>query len=207
MLPTSVAALGTIAGTVGSAEAALTFTFLERGNDVVGTGSGTIDLAGLPPQTPVEQPLKDSGVEARMALTGTAGTVKAYTGITGPSSFGSGGSTTASNGGGAAIAVHGADGVLGVPQTYVSGNALSNHMEFAGKNRARACVAVAAGDGSRRSRHGAAHPARLAQQHDPPDRSAAHSLYAAEQFGLGGQAIAAAMGLCTPSILVVQNSD
>jgi hypothetical protein len=133
MLLTSVAALGTIAGTVGSAEAAFTLTFLEQGGDVVATGSGTIDLAGLPPQTPVEQPLKDTGVEARMALTGTAGTVKAYTGITGPSSFGSGGRTNASNGGGDAIAVHGADGVLGVPLAYVSGNALSNSMEFAGK--------------------------------------------------------------------------
>ena len=132
MLPTSVAALGTIAGTVGSAEAAFTLTFLEQGSDVVATGSGTIDLAGFtkPPSEPID--LHNSGVEARMALTGTAGTVKAYTGITGPSSFGSGCSTNA-NGGGDAIAVHGADGVLGVPLAYVSGNALSNSMEFAGK--------------------------------------------------------------------------
>ena len=133
MLLTSVAALGTIAGTIGSAEAAFTFTFLEQGGDVVATGSGTIDLVGLPPQTPVEQCLANSGVEARMALTGTAGTVKAYTGITGPSSFGSGGRTNASNGGGDAIAVNGAEGVLGVPLSYFSRNALSNSMEFAGK--------------------------------------------------------------------------
>jgi hypothetical protein len=133
MLLTSVAALGTIAGTIGCAEAAFTLTFLEQGSDVFATGSGTIDLVGLPPQTPVEQCLANSGVEARMALTGTAGTVKAYTGITGPSSFGSGAPTNASNGGGDAIAVHGSDGVLGVPLDYVSGNALSNRMEFAGE--------------------------------------------------------------------------
>ena len=47
MLLTSVAALGTIAGTIGSAEAAFTFTFQEQGTDVVVIGSGSVDLAGL----------------------------------------------------------------------------------------------------------------------------------------------------------------
>ena len=35
------------AGTGGSAEAAFTFTFHEQGADIVATGSGSIDLAGL----------------------------------------------------------------------------------------------------------------------------------------------------------------
>jgi hypothetical protein len=133
MLLTSVAALGTIAGTIGSAEAAFTFTFLEQGGDVVATGSGTIDLAGFTKPAGKPMYLHNSGVQARTALTGTAGTVNPYTGITGPSSFGSGGFTIASNGGGDAIAVNGAEGVLGVPLSYFSRNALSNSMEFAGK--------------------------------------------------------------------------
>jgi hypothetical protein len=107
------------------------FTFLEQGADVVATGSGSINLARFtkPPST---IDLHDSGVQARTALTGTAGTVTAYTGIAGPSSFGSGGRTIAFLGGGDAVDVNGADRVLGVPVAYVSGNALSNRMEFVG---------------------------------------------------------------------------
>jgi hypothetical protein len=133
MLLTSGTVLGTIAGTSGSAEAAFTFTFLEQGADVVATGSGTIDLAGFtkPPSGPMG--LDDSGVRAQTALTGIAGTVRVYAGIAGPSSFGSGGPKIASKGGGDAVAVNGADGFLGVPLAYVSGNALSNSMEFAGE--------------------------------------------------------------------------
>jgi hypothetical protein len=39
----------------------------------------------------------------------------------------------ASIGGGDTIAVNGADGVLGVPLAFVSGDALSNSMDFAGE--------------------------------------------------------------------------
>jgi hypothetical protein len=133
MLLTSVAALGTIAGSIGSAEAAFTFTFLEQGGDVVATGSGTIDLAGFPSQTPVEQCLQDTGVWAQMGVAGLAGTVLAYVGITGPSSFGSGGFTVASKRSGDTIAVNGTKGVLGVPPAYVSGSALSSSMGFTGE--------------------------------------------------------------------------
>ena len=133
MLLTGGATLGTIATTRGSAEAAFTFTFQEQGADVVATGSGSINLAGFtkPPSKPII--LDNSGVQAQTGLTGIAGIAKAFTGITGPRSLGPGGFMIASTGDGDTVAVNGADGVLGVPLAYVSGDALSNSMEFAGE--------------------------------------------------------------------------
>ena len=77
--------------------------------------------------------LPDSGVSADKAIAGVAGAVAVYAGITGPASFGRGGHSVASIGGGDAVAVNGADGFLGVPLGYVSGSALSSSMEFAGQ--------------------------------------------------------------------------
>jgi hypothetical protein len=134
MLLTGAAALGTSAVTHGSAEAAFTFTFLEQGGNIVAAGSGSLDLAGLPPQTPIKQNLPDTGVWAQIGVVGLAGTVLVYTGITGPGDFGSGVRVSASSGSGNTIAVNGSQGLLAVPSTYVSGDALSSSMAFAGKS-------------------------------------------------------------------------
>ena len=119
------------AGTGGRAEAAFTFAFHEQGADVVATGSGSIDLAGL--SRAGEVVLRDSGVSAQNAIAGVAGTVAVYAGIMGPGGFGPGGHIVASRGGGDAVAVNGSDGFLGVPPAYVSGSVLANSMEFAGQ--------------------------------------------------------------------------
>jgi hypothetical protein len=47
----------------------------------LGTIAGTIDLAGFPAQTPVEQNLQDTGVWAQMGVAGLADTVLVYVGI------------------------------------------------------------------------------------------------------------------------------
>jgi hypothetical protein len=129
MLLTGAAALGTVAGTGGRAEAAFVFIFQEQGADVVATGGGTVDLAGL--SRIGEDVLLASGISAKNAVVGEAGIVAVYAGITGPGSFGPGGHVDASRGGGGAVAVNGSDGFLGVPLAYVSDSVLSSRMEFA----------------------------------------------------------------------------
>ena len=123
--------LAMAAGISGHAKAALIFTFQEQGSDVVATGSGSVDLAGL--SRSGEDILSASGVSAQNGVAGVAGTVAVYTGIAGPDSFGPGGPVVASSGGGDAVAINGSDGFLGVPLGYVSGAALSSSMEFVGQ--------------------------------------------------------------------------
>jgi hypothetical protein len=86
MLLAGATALGAAAGAAERAEAAFTFNFEQQGADVVATGSGSIDLAGLSFIDNV--PLPDSGVSADKAIAGVAGRVAAYAGIAGPVSFG-----------------------------------------------------------------------------------------------------------------------
>ena len=139
MLLTGAAALGTVAGTGGRGEAAFIFTFQEQGAEVVATGTGSVDLAGL--SRIGEDVLPASGVSAQNAVAGVTGTVAVYAGITGPGSFGPGGHVDASRGGGDAVAVNGSDGFLGVPLAYVSDSALSSRMEFANQTFAsRECA-------------------------------------------------------------------
>jgi hypothetical protein len=113
MLLAGATALGAAAGAAERAEAAFTFNFEQQGADVVATGSGSIDLAGLSFIDNV--PLPDSGVSADKAIAGVAGRVAAYAGIAGPVSFGAGGHFIASIGGGDAVAVNGADHNSGGP--------------------------------------------------------------------------------------------
>jgi hypothetical protein len=53
-----------------------------------------------------------------------------YTGITGPTNFGGGGSTRASSGSGDIVSVSGAARLVDVPAFYLSGTALSDSMTF-----------------------------------------------------------------------------
>jgi hypothetical protein len=63
-----------------------------------------------------------------------SGLVDDYTGISGPTSFGSGGTTFASSSGGNAVAILGGGGIaeVFVPQGYVSGTSLSDTSTYAG---------------------------------------------------------------------------
>jgi len=104
---------------------AFTVTLEELGSNVVATGSGTIDLTGL-------IFLSVGGVggaaiapnQGRFQLAG--GSILNYTGLSGPTSFGSGGFTLANSSSGDAVGtlVFGSR-VLFVPSGYLSGNPLS----------------------------------------------------------------------------------
>jgi hypothetical protein len=110
------------------AHAAYIETLTQEASDVVATGSGTLDLAGLS--------LLGSGGTTRALInpssaflfTGPASfaTVAEYTGFTGPPTFGNGGFTLASSGSGDLVGIDGSLNQLIVPAGYVSDNALSD---------------------------------------------------------------------------------
>ena len=114
--------------------AAFIETLVQQGSNVVATGSGTIDLAGLSflggAATTTETNPKFAEI-----FTGPAGghPVDDYTGFTGPASFGSGGLTFASSGSGDIVGIAGVDNDLVVPQGYVSGSALSDSSTYDNK--------------------------------------------------------------------------
>jgi hypothetical protein len=99
----------------------------EVDKDVVATGGGTIDTAGL---SPFLNALPKSRVDPSSALiiTGPADLTSAdsYRGIIGPTSFGSGDDRTANSGSGDLVGIDGTFLVLLVPDGYDSGDPLSN---------------------------------------------------------------------------------
>jgi hypothetical protein len=109
------------------ARAAFTVTLEQEGSDVVATGSGSIDTAGL-------NFVLNNGFFALVApalaeiSTGpvTAPSGGLYMGFTGPGSFGGGGFTFADSGSGDLVGILGFDNVLRLPAGYVSGTALSD---------------------------------------------------------------------------------
>jgi hypothetical protein len=110
-------------------------TLAQVGSDVIATGSGAIDLAGLSfVQTYSEQgaiqPDNGSITTAPASLTA----YYIYNGtITGPTSFGIGGYTLANSGSGDLVAIAPAINDIGVPVGYVSGNPLSDNATYAGQ--------------------------------------------------------------------------
>ncbi len=103
--------------------AAVIMTLEQVVGNVVATGSGTVDLAGLSFEfsgsglTPYIHP-SSSGL-----LEGAGGNYGLYGAISGPASFGSGSTTPASSGTGDGLGLVG--DVIDVPQGYVSGTPLS----------------------------------------------------------------------------------
>jgi hypothetical protein len=100
-------------------------------DDVVATGSGSIDLTDLNSVGPSFNNgviIPNSGI----IITGPPPAVSqpVYSGVTGPTSFGSGGQTIASSGSGDKVGVGGSVDVLSVPSGYVSGDHLSDTMTF-----------------------------------------------------------------------------
>lgn len=108
-----------------------TITFEQVGSDVVANGSGTIDLDGL---TYVGTSFSVAGVVPSFGtvVDGSAGgaSLDFYTGFTGPSNFGSGGTTPASSGSGDQVGIYGKGQYVAVPAGYVSGTTLSDTMTF-----------------------------------------------------------------------------
>lgn len=110
------------------AKASYIMTLVQSGSNVVGTGSGTIDLFALTSANFVSTAPGISGPQGFAAL-GPEATTAAFTAVSGPSSFGSGGFFAASTGSGdpVGISVSGViSDVLFLPDNYVSGASLSD---------------------------------------------------------------------------------
>ncbi len=121
----------TITGVGGKVQAGLVININQVGSDVVMTGSGTINLADL---TYNSTGPNSNGVIADIGavVMGTSGNVDTYTSITGPTSFGPGGSFDASSGTGPVFGPYGTLGLLEVPQGYTSGTSLSATDTYSG---------------------------------------------------------------------------
>ena len=111
---------------------AFTITLEQVGANVVANGSGAINLTGLTPAGGAF--LGGGGIEASAGqiITGSPGSATAYTGLNGPTSFGSGGLFNASTSSGDLFGKFPTQfgGPLFVPLNYVSGAALTNSMTF-----------------------------------------------------------------------------
>ncbi len=137
---------------VRPAEAGYTVTLQQVGPDVVATGSGALNLAGLtfccyasrsnPTIVPgVEDDGWGGSIAGAIATGPTIASVDSYFEPSGPTSFGSGGLTPASSGSGdmvgtsAECSSSGSDcsRFLTVPRGYVSGTFLSNSATWSGK--------------------------------------------------------------------------
>ena len=120
---------------------AYSVTLQQVGSNVVATGSGPINLTGLT-FAPSGQVIDGAFIQpiAARIQTGPTGLVNfdLYRGlVTGPTSFGSGLTASASSGSGDFVGIQvfnfdgvGPNGILFVPQGYVSGAALSDSMIF-----------------------------------------------------------------------------
>ena len=105
-------------------------TLKEVGSNVVANGSGPINLTGLT--------LTDFGLiltgtisaNVGLIITGGVAIVDGFSGITGPTSFGSGGSSFTKSGSGDMVGISGFFDRLVVPQGYISGAPLSDSMIF-----------------------------------------------------------------------------
>ena len=108
------------------ADAAYITTLEEVGNDVIATGSGSLDLMGLTFQNTATTSALIQPDRAFLVLGLVFTGVEVYRGISGPSSFGSGNTViTALVGSGTTVGIEGAaPGVIAVPVGYVSGTDL-----------------------------------------------------------------------------------
>src|SRR5690242_12430830 len=115
-----IAVLALLIGVAGRAEAGVVIDIEQVGSDVVATGSGTIDLAGLNKIGIVAGPalvLASSAAVIEGPAAGNQGDI--YSGATGPSSFGPGGFTIASSGSGDVFGVNGVLANIYLPTGYV----------------------------------------------------------------------------------------
>ena len=121
---------------IGAAEAAAVSAFKETGGGVVGKLSGSLNLTGL--LFGFDGSVTTGSIVPQNADLVTApGALDVYSGLTGPLTFGAGLLTDATSTSGDAFGVLGATGLLGVPDGYVSGEALSGTTSFAGATLAK----------------------------------------------------------------------
>ena len=109
-------------------QAAYTVNLLQQGSDVVANGSGTIDLTGLsfvgnfaavpPAMTPLIAYIVTGSTDG--------GPISHYSGVSGPTNFGSGFLTDASSGTGDLVGILGSGNELLVPAGFASGSPVSD---------------------------------------------------------------------------------
>ena len=116
-------------GITQSARANVIATINQVGTSVVGTGSGTVDLAGL---TFVGSGSLAAGVNPSIAaFNAGSGPFDVYSGVSGPTSFGIGGpSFPANSSTGNPVSIFGQVGELRLPQGYLTGGPLSGTFTF-----------------------------------------------------------------------------
>jgi hypothetical protein len=120
---------------VPPARAGYIVTLEQVGSDVVATGSGAIDLAGLTLAfSDGTNKAKLTPSEASITTGPAADTpTDGYDGFSGPMNFGGGGITIdADTGSGNLVTIVGGGNLLGVPHDYVSGSALSDTSTYDG---------------------------------------------------------------------------
>jgi hypothetical protein len=115
------------------AQAGYIVTLEQVGSDVVATGSGAVDLTGLTFR--VSGTLAPGVITANIGIIQIGGSldnpfIDQYTGITGPTSFGSGGTFEANTNSGDFVGIFGRTGDIDVPHGYVSNTPLSDRMTF-----------------------------------------------------------------------------
>lgn len=113
------------------AHAAYIVTFTQQGNNVVATGSGSLDVTDLTFGGFIAAAGAITPLSADIATGPTVAQATAVApGVTGPTTFGSGFQTLASSGSGDIVLLEGRAGVgqgeLGVPAVYTSGDPLSD---------------------------------------------------------------------------------
>ena len=126
----AILAAAFLAATAARAHAAFTFTLTQVGSTVVVVGSGSFNIAALTLTTTAGN--QSAGINPFGGqLTAGGGTlIDVYTGVTGPSTFGSGFFTSATTPLGDIVGVTGSLGHLTVPTGYVSGTALADSVTF-----------------------------------------------------------------------------
>lgn len=129
VLLASAAALGLAAGPIRRAEAAVTLTMQQSGSDVIVNGSGSLDLTDLQSAGSGPTGLTLSPFDG--IITTGVGPFDFYSGIVGPSSFGSGRFNSPTGSSGDAIYIAGVSSTLGVPSGSTSGFPLSASLTFA----------------------------------------------------------------------------
>jgi PEP-CTERM motif len=113
----------------GFADASVVIDIYQSGANVVASGSGRIDLTDL---TAGATSFSEVGVVADEGIVaiGAPAEETNYSSVIGPASFGSGGTELASTGSGDLFGVASIEGVIGVPENYVSGSTLFGSVTF-----------------------------------------------------------------------------
>lgn len=112
------------------ASAAVLFSFVESGGDVVGTLSGSLDLGGAVLLDPAQPSLGDPGLIPAIGGLYNGNAAGDWYLISGPADFGLGGPAPASSSTGSLFQLNQA--ILNLPAGYVSGAPLAGELSFAG---------------------------------------------------------------------------